>query len=339
MNKSGSLVILESINGELEPSSLALAGQAAAWAQNFDPLLSVEALVFGQLENAGDILGPYSVSRVYQCILDDVEYAPDTAARTAASLVLESGQAWVFCLSNSTVISAPLLAVLLEAGLVSKCLGLDRNHNGGFIAQQPLHDGRLDQEVILDPTTINILTWEPHVLGRWEPRDGKTADVSIINSVPSPYSDRLRTVMRIPGDFRTLPLDQADRIVAMGRGLIPNGMSLIRDAAEFLEASLGAARPVIDAGLMPFERQIGQTGVSVAPRLLLACGISGANEFTVGMTDSRTVAAINTDPRALIFSYADLGLVGDAAEVLQELLKLCRGKSEQAESAGAEESS
>ena len=84
---------------------------------------------------------------------------------------------------------------------------------------------------------------------------------------------------------------------------------------------MGGTRPVIDWQILPFERQIGQTGKSVSPRLLFAFGISGANEYTTGVEKSRFVVAVNKDPRARIFRFADLGVVGDVHEILPLLLK------------------
>lgn len=87
---------------------------------------------------------------------------------------------------------------------------------------------------------------------------------------------------------------------------------------------MSGTRPVIDWQTLPYERQIGQTGKTVAPRLLVACGLSGANEYTVGMEKSQLVIAINTDPKARIFHFVDLGVVGDVHEVLPRLIKKLR---------------
>ena len=87
---------------------------------------------------------------------------------------------------------------------------------------------------------------------------------------------------------------------------------------------MAGTRPVIDWQILPYDRQIGQTGKTVTPRLLVACGISGANEYTVGMEKSQLVIAINTDPKARIFRFADLGVVGDVHEILPLLITRLR---------------
>jgi electron transfer flavoprotein alpha subunit len=124
-----------------------------------------------------------------------------------------------------------------------------------------------------------------------------------------------------------MSLEEADRIVAFGRGMHPEDLPLLQELADSLRASMGGTRPVIDAGLLPFERQIGQTGVSVSPKLLMAWGISGANEFTVGVEEAETILSINTDPQARMFMLSDLGLVGDGKTILRALLELLKRKN------------
>ena len=96
---------------------------------------------------------------------------------------------------------------------------------------------------------------------------------------------------------------------------------MIHELARVLGGLVGGTRPVIDWQTLPFERQIGQTGKTVFPRLIVTCGISGANEFTAGMEEAQRVIAIDLDPRARIFRFADLGVVGDVHEILPLLIE------------------
>jgi len=98
--------------------------------------------------------------------------------------------------------------------------------------------------------------------------------------------------------------------------------------ADTMGASVGATRPVVDWGAVAFERQIGQTGKTVVPELIINCGISGANEYTAGMEKSQHVIAINTDARARIFRFADLGVVADARELLPVLIEKIKRSAE-----------
>jgi electron transfer flavoprotein alpha subunit len=110
--------------------------------------------------------------------------------------------------------------------------------------------------------------------------------------------------------------------VAAGRGIgKDDSFEIIYELAGAIGASVAGTRPIIDWQILPYEQQIGQTGKSVTPQLIINCGISGANEYTAGMEKSRKVIAINTDPRARIFRFADLGIVGDVHEVVPLLIE------------------
>ena len=119
-----------------------------------------------------------------------------------------------------------------------------------------------------------------------------------------------------------MDLSQAERIVAVGRGIKEQAkLALAEDLARALGAELAASRPICDAGWLPLERQVGSSGQTVAPKLYLALGISGAIQHAVGMKGSRTIVAINKDAEAPIFELADYGIVGDLFEVVPALVK------------------
>ena len=129
----------------------------------------------------------------------------------------------------------------------------------------------------------------------------------------------------IEAEPETLDLEEADIIIAGGRG-VGQGESfdIIRQLATAIGGSIGGTRPVIDWQILPFESQIGQTGKTVTPRLMFNCGISGANEYTAGMEKAQLVIAVNMDPRARIFRFSDLGVIGDVHEILPPLVQRIR---------------
>jgi electron transfer flavoprotein alpha subunit len=140
--------------------------------------------------------------------------------------------------------------------------------------------------------------------------------------LPDPADDlKTRTVQVIEAAPEDLDLEEADIIVAGGRG-VGKGASfdVIHALARAIGGSVGGTRPIIDWGVLPYERQIGQTGKYVSPRLIINCGISGANEYTAGMEKSQQVIAIDLNPRARMFRFADLGVVGDVHEILPLLI-------------------
>ena len=121
---------------------------------------------------------------------------------------------------------------------------------------------------------------------------------------------------------QSVDLSQADRIVAVGRGIKgQEHLPIAQKLAAALGAELAASRPICDAGWLPMERQVGSSGQTVAPKLYLALGISGAIQHLVGMKGSSTIAAINKDPDAPIFEVADYGIVGDLFEIVPALIE------------------
>jgi electron transfer flavoprotein alpha subunit len=122
-------------------------------------------------------------------------------------------------------------------------------------------------------------------------------------------------------------IEDADVIVAAGRGLGgPEGFGAVEELAKALGGAVAATRAVVDAGWYPYSAQVGQTGKTVSPKLYVAVGISGAIQHKVGMQSSSLIVAINKDPNAPIFEYADLGIVGDLNEILPKLTELVRAR-------------
>jgi len=154
-----------------------------------------------------------------------------------------------------------------------------------------------------------------------EPVEGRTAELLKVSA--DVVFDRLKTkvIEVIEAEPGNLDIEDAEVVIAGGRGVGKGeAFEILHRLAELLGGSVAGTRPVIDWQTLPFERQIGQTGKTVAPRLIFNCGISGANEYTAGIEKSQLSIAINTDPRARIFRFADLGVVGDVQEILPFLI-------------------
>jgi electron transfer flavoprotein alpha subunit len=166
------------------------------------------------------------------------------------------------------------------------------------------------------PTLISVQS------GAFRAEEAQSSPAEISTFAPSIHASQIRTRPGEPfrGTAQTVDLGSAPMIVAVGRGIREeSNLNLVQDLATSLGAELAASRPICDNGWLPIERQVGSSGQTVAPKLYLAVGISGAIQHLVGMKGSQCIVAINKDPEAPIFEVADYGIVGDLFEVVPAL--------------------
>jgi electron transfer flavoprotein alpha subunit len=144
----------------------------------------------------------------------------------------------------------------------------------------------------------------------------------IITVEPQAVTTRSRATGFIKADPKTLRLDEAEIIIAGGGGIdSQQSFQLLGELAELLGGCVGASRVPVDKGWVPLEKQIGQTGITAAPKLYLALGISGSIYHTMGMKDSKVIVVVNTDRNAPFFKLADMGIVGDYQEIAAALIR------------------
>mgnify|MGYP006294549379 CR=1 FL=1 len=217
---------------------------------------------------------------------------------------------------------APRLGALLETALVTYAMDLQVDAQGRLVATRPVANGYLFEHVRLEGSTLPIISFLPSVLVAPESNTEREAEIHVEPLEVSPEELQTRVIEVMEADPEHLDLEETDIIVSGGRGVGKGEVfEIVHELARALGGSVAGTRPVIDWQVLPHERQIGQTGKSVGPRLIFNCGISGANEYTAGMEKSQKVIAINTDPRARIFRFADLGVVGDLHQVLPLLIE------------------
>ena len=177
---------------------------------------------------------------------------------------------------------------------------------------------RRARKVRLRPDEPVVMTLKPGV-GEAIPADPNRSG-EVIEVKPVREAESVRRVQFVPADPVTMDIRYAEKLVAGGRGVgSKEGFDGLRRFAVRLGAGVAASRMVVDLGWLEYERQVGQTGKTVAPGLYIACGISGASHHLEGMSGSEHVVAINTDPEAPIFRIAHLGLVGDLHEILRRV--------------------
>lgn len=186
---------------------------------------------------------------------------------------------------------------------------------------RPALGGNILAEIICPEHRPQMGSVRPNVFKMPERIVGRTGQIHQETVTLADSDIRNRFVEMIKVDLNDVNIEEAEIVVAGGRGMgSPANFKVLEELAEVLGGVLGVSRPIVEKGWYPLSRQIGQTGKTIAPKLYLAFGISGAIQHTAGITGSETIVAINTDPEAAIFKVCDYGIVGDAVEVAKEMI-------------------
>ena len=249
-------------------------------------------------------------------------YTPDGFSLALAQVILQGGFDLVLLPHTYQVRDfAPKLAASLGKGMIGDSIGY-RNEGGKLIFVRQMFQGKTVADVSFSGAAPWFATFQAGAfradLAAAHP-NGK-APVQKINVELKPEQIRTKPMELFREAKQAVDLTQAPIIVAVGRGIkAPENIALAEKLAKAIGGEIAASRPICDEGWLPMERQIGSSGQTVAPKLYLALGISGAIQHVVGMKGSRTIVAINKDQNAPIFEVADYGIVGDIFELIPAL--------------------
>jgi electron transfer flavoprotein alpha subunit len=316
------LVVTEQRQGKWNNASF----ETLAAAQQIAAALSgtVSAAVVGKGVDALAVeLAGKNVTEVLQVEHDLLEaYTPDGFC-VALKQVIESAKPDFVLFPHTYQVRdlAPKLAASLGKGMIGDCIGY-RNESGKLVFVRQMFQGK----TVADVTFLGAGPW----FASFQSGAFRADQVALAEGGARPVS---RVTVELKAEqIRTKPLElfkeaksavdltQAPLIVAVGRGIkAPENIAQAEAVAKAMGAEIAASRPICDEGWLPMERQIGSSGQTVAPKLYLALGISGAIQHVVGMKGARTIVAINKDQNAPIFEIADYGIVGDIFEIMPAL--------------------
>ncbi len=309
------LIYGEHIHGQI-PKATAIAvgaGKQAAQVLGGETILAVLGSDIGALAEQAAKFGTGKVVTVDDAALEHL--MADVTAATLAEIVKSQNVGLVvFAATTAGKDIAPRLAAVLDAPIASDITAI--NDDGTFV--RPMWAANVFATVELqgEPKVVSVRTTAFEAAAE----DGSAAIEPL--SIPVAQAANAAEFLSIEETKSDRPvLTEADRVVSGGRGLknAENFTTVLEPLVDVLGAAMGASRAAVDAGYVPNDLQVGQTGKVVAPTLYIAVGISGAIQHLAGMKDSKVIVAINKDAEAPIFSVADYGLVADLFEAVPEL--------------------
>jgi electron transfer flavoprotein alpha subunit len=249
------------------------------------------------------------------------EYTPDAYTLALRQLLAHAAPDYVLLPHTYQVRDfLPKLATALGSVAVSDVVA-HRVEAGAVVLVRQLFQGKLNSDVRFTGAAPHFASLQAGAYRADQVREGSPV---VENFTPAIAAADVRTKPRerFRESARAVDLGAAELIVSVGRGIKEaDNIAMIQQLATVMGAELAASRPICDAGWLPMERQVGSSGQTVAPRLYVAIGISGAIQHLVGMKGARTIVAINKDPNAPIFEVADYGIVGDLFQVVPELIE------------------
>ena len=306
-------VFAEQRGGVIQPVALELIGKARDLAEALGE--KVVAILAGyNVEGLIPTLFEYGADEVV--VTDHIElkdYLTEQYAQSVYQIITAMRPNIV--LFGATTIGrdlAPRLSARLSTGLTADCTKLEISEDKQLMMTRPAFGGNLMATIMCTEHRPQMSTVRPGVMPKRDPEPGRTGI-------------RVKLLEEIREEKNKVDITEAKILVSGGRGVgCKEGFARLQELAEVLGAEVSASRAMVDAGIMPHDRQVGQTGKTVRPDLYLALGISGAIQHLAGMEESGFIVAVNKDKFAPIFNVSDIGIVGDVNKIVPLLAERLR---------------
>ena len=317
--ESGGLwVYCEQGTDGIRPVACELLGQAARLAETMKK--TVTAVLIGGTENQAAALAACGADHVLLAEIP-AEELPDERVHTAVMKKLAEKYSPAILLLGATAFGrslAPRLAAGLGTGLTADCTGLEIDPETGLLRQtRPAFGGNLMATIICPERMPQMATVRPKVFPMPVPDAGRP--LRLVREKIGATKHCFEFMEKIPAEDEP-DIGTADVLISVGQGIgAAENIAMAEELARRLGGTISSSRPLVDSGIMPYAPQVGQTGKTVAPKLYLALGISGAIQHMAGVA-AATIVAVNTDPDAPVFGYADYALQCDCGEFLRAML-------------------
>ncbi|WP_411679330.1 electron transfer flavoprotein subunit alpha [Clostridium thailandense] len=325
----GVAVYVDHVEGDIHPVTYELIGKGRELAAKVNyPVYAV--FVGHNIKDKAQEILHYGVDEVFVYDyeeLEDFRIEPYTAAMEDFVNKVKPSTLLV----GATTIGrslAPRVAARFKTGLTADCTILDMKENTDLVQIRPAFGGNIMAQIINPNNRPQLATVRYKVMDAPERSKDATGKITVCDMDASRLGSNINVLKVTKKEVET-SISDADAIVAVGRALkSEKDLEMIKELADLLGAQIATTRPLIEAGFVDAKRQIGLSGRTVKPKLIITCGISGAVQFTAGMNNSDCIVAINKDPKASIFNVAHYGIVGDIYEIIPRLINnIKEGKS------------
>ncbi len=321
---NGLWVFVEQRDGKTAQVSLELLGKGRELAESLK--IDVTAILIGHhVSEIAEELIFYGADRV---IIADDPIVKDYRTESFTEIIAEQAikEKPEILLIGATCIGrdlAPRLSARLNTGCTADCTELNIDKEMRLIvATKPFFGRDLMAEIICPLHRPQMVTVRPGVMELKDKDKKRHGEVVYLNVNCKEEEIKVKVLKTVRGVSDNISLEEADKVVAAGMGVgDKEGFEMVKELANLLGAQLGATSLPVDEGWISEDTKIGQTGKTIRPKLYIGCGVSGAIQHSAGMINSELIIAINTNPEADIFSFADYGIVGDINEILPALIK------------------
>ncbi len=319
---NGIAVYVDHVEGEIHPVTFELLGKARELADKIKH--PVHAIFIGsEIADKAQELLHYGVDKVYVVDAPELKDFMIESYTAAMEEYVNEVQPSAILVGATPVGRqlAPRVAARFKTGLTADCTILDIHDNTDLVQIRPAFGGNIMAEILTPNTRPQLATVRYKIMNAPERSAEPSGEIGNMTVA----ADKLKARMEVLGIVKKMKektIESADVLVVAGRGLKkPEDLAMIRELAEVLGGDIASTRPLVEAGWVDANHQIGLSGRTVRPKLIITCGVSGAIQFVAGMNNSEQVVAINSDPDASIFKVANYALVGDIYEIIPQLIE------------------
>ncbi|WP_163339701.1 electron transfer flavoprotein subunit alpha [Desulfopila sp. IMCC35008] len=320
----GVMVYCEFRRGALAPVSLELLGIGRKLADTKGLQVAAVLIGGGTGDVAKQLIG-HGADVVFRVDHEDLTFFSEESYSAILTDLIKENKPEIV-LAGATAIGrsfVPAVAITLNAGLTADCTALElRQEDGALLQTRPAFGGNIMATIVCPSHRPQMATVRPKVMKALDFDDTRIGEIVDVEILSKWLDTKIEVVESVVSEETNVNIQESDILISGGRGLeSEKGFELISQLADVMDGNVSASRAVVDAGWIPYPHQVGQTGKTVAPKLYIACGISGAVQHVAGMQSSEMIVAINRDQNAPIFDVADYGLVGDINEILPKLIR------------------